>query len=271
MIITYLRFLDMPLDKAVNHIKIINQSLSTYNKLQDFINKPQEITNGNKKFQYKNGQIELKNIDFSYKENTPILRNLSITFLPGKVNALVGHSGGGKSTILRLILRLYDFKKGNILLDKQDIKNLDISSFYQYIGYLPQEPAIFDGTIRENLEFALTPEESNHYNEGIFWQALEKAQIREMIEKLPDKLNTQLGEKGIKLSGGEKQRLAIARIFLRDPQILILDEPTSALDSILENKITQVLNEAMRHRTVIVIAHRLQTVMNADNITVVEK
>jgi len=148
------------------------------------------------------------------------------------------------------------------------LKELKIESFYKEIWYLPQEPWIFDGTIRENMEYAFDEDIKN--KEKLIWEALEKAQISEMVQKLEHWLDTEVWEKWVKLSWGEKQRLAIARIFLKNPKIIILDEPTSALDSISENKITKALDELMKNKTSIIIAHRLQTIMHCDKITVLE-
>ncbi|USN58248.1 MAG: ATP-binding cassette domain-containing protein [Candidatus Peribacteria bacterium] len=202
---------------------------------------------------------------------------MSLHIRAGKKNAIIGHSGGGKSTIVKMLLRLYDYQSGSIQIDGQDLKSFKIDTLYQHIGYLPQEPAIFDGTIRENLEYALNIDKrvkdkgkSNMYDDAIMWKALKDAQVDDMVRNLEHGLDTEVGEKGIKLSGGEKQRLAIARIFLKNLEIIILDEPTSALDSISEDKITASLNELMQGKTSIVIAHRLQTVMNADNIVIIE-
>lgn len=290
MVTTYVWYLRWPLEAAIGVLKNINHQMTTYDKLQEFIEHQNDVIDGHQPLNFKQGQIELKNIDFTYqsdpkeenkkqekkeekakKESRPIFKNFSLDFPAGKTTALVGHSGSGKSTIVKLILRLYDPQQGNILIDNQKLTDLQIASVYDKIGYLPQEPAIFDGTIRENLEYAFDDQQLKDYSEDLIWQALAQAQIKEMVEELPDKLETELGEKGVKLSGGEKQRLAIARIFLKNPQILILDEPTSALDSLAESKITEILNQVIENRTVIIIAHRLQTVMSADKIVVIEK
>jgi len=291
MLTGYMWILWNPIDKAISEFNRINQSMEVYRKLQEFIEKPSNIKNWNKIYQYKKWKIEFKNVDFAYNKSKKIFKNLNLEFLAWKKNALVGHSGWWKSTIVKLILRLYDYQKGEILVDNQDLKKLKVESFYKYIWYLPQEPWIFDGTIRENLEYAfdytppltppligegdwktLPPEkgELEGGQEKQIWQALEKAQIADMIRNLEKWLDTEVGEKWVKLSWWEKQRLAIARIFLKNPKIIILDEPTSALDSISENKITKALDELMKWKTSIVIAHRLQTVMHSDKIIVLE-
>ena len=279
MITSYIWFLKWPLDKIVSNLNRINKVWEKYKKLQEFINKPNEIKDWEKEYIYKKWEIEFENVDFAYNKDKKIFENLNLKFLPWKKNALVGHSWGWKSTIVKLILRLYDYQKGEILIDNQELKSLKIESFYKYIWYLPQEPWIFDGTIRENMEYAFSSPLSQPFPPGEkgveeqekqIWEALEKAQIADMVRNLEKWLETEVWEKWIKLSWWEKQRLAIARIFLKNPKIIILDEPTSALDSISESEITKALDELMKWRTSIVIAHRLQTVMYSDKIIVLE-
>ena len=250
---------------------------SKYLSLQKFLWEPNTIVNGKDQYAYKKWSIEFRNIDFSYSAERQIFEAFNLKLLAWKKNALIWHSGWWKSTITKLILRLYDIQNWEILLDWQEIKTLDIQTFYNKIWYLPQEPAIFDGTIRENMEYAFSETgvgnadlHSLQDREKLIWKALEKAQIDDLVKQLEKWLDTEVWEKWIKLSGWEKQRLAIARIFLKDPEIIILDEPTSALDSISEAKITQSLEELALWKTSIVIAHRLQTVMNADKIVVIE-
>jgi len=291
MITGYLWSLWNPIDVAIKELNRISQELEVYKKLQEFINKPNEIKNWEKEYIYKSGEIKIKDLEFAYNKENKIFDKLNLEFLPGKKNALVGHSGWWKSTIIKILLRLYDYQKWEILVDGQNLKDLKIESFYKYIGYLPQEPWIFDGTIRENLEYAFTSPQPSPQGEGVkspiipfhkgdedknnkeklMWEALEKAQIADMVRKLEKGLDTEVGEKWVKLSWWEKQRLAIARIFLKNPKIIILDEPTSALDSISENKITKALDELIKWKTAIIIAHRLQTVMHSDKIIVLKK
>jgi len=269
MVAGYLWMMWHPIERWIRIMNRILRQLETYKELQEFLEKPNPIKDGNKIYQYKNWEIQFKNVYFSYG-NKPLFEGLNLNFLPWKKNALVWHSWGGKSTIIKLILRLYDYQKWNILVDNQELKELKISSFYKYIGYLPQEPWVFDGTIRENLEYAFDKDLPPKEKEKIIWKALEKAQIADMIRQLGKQLDTEIWEKWIKLSWGEKQRLAIARLFIKNPKIIILDEPTSALDSISEYKITKALDELTKWKTSIIIAHRLQTVMHADQIIVLE-
>ncbi len=269
MIIWYLWTLWNPIETAIREVNRITEDLEVYKKLKTFLDTPNKIKDGTKEFVFKEWKIEIKNLIFWYSKDKILFDNLNLEFLAWKKNALVGHSWNWKSTIIKILLRLYDYKSWEILLDKQNLKKIKIESFYKYIWYLSQEPWIFDGTIRENLEYAFDDKNIENKEEKI-WDALEKAQIVDMIENLEKGLDIEVGEKWVKLSGWEKQRLAIARIFLKDPKIIILDEPTSALDSISEHKITKALDELMKWRTSIVIAHRLQTVMHSDKIIVLE-
>lgn len=215
-------------------------------------------------FEPKWWSIRFHNVDFWYHEWKTILHNLSIDFQPKKITALVGPSGWGKSTITKLILGYLHSWSGSIHIDEQDISKLSLQSLYKYVGYLPQEPNVFDGTIRDNL-LGTSPEASD--------EALERALHLagcDFIADMPYGMDTEIGERWVRLSGGQKQRLAIAKIFLKDPEIIILDEPTSALDSFSEERISQSLSALFHNKTVIIIAHRLQTVKNADEIFVIE-
>ena len=270
MLTTYVWILWQPLSTTIFLLWSINRSKEHYKSLQKFINIPNEIENWKEKYIYKKWEIEFKNVDFWYSKNwKQIFKNLNLNFLPWKKNALIWHSWWWKSTITKIILRLFEYQKWEIFIDGQDLKKININTFYKYIWYLPQEPAVFDWTIKENLEYAFD-ENLEKKDDKILWEALKKAKIDEMIKSLEKWLETEIWEKWIKLSWWEKQRLAIARIFLQNPKIIILDEPTSALDSISEAKITETLNELMKWKTSIIIAHRLQTVINSDNIIIIE-
>lgn len=242
------------------------KNTARYKSLQDLINTPTSIVDGKNIYKYEMWNVEVKDINFSYKEWKNIFKSFSVKIIWWKTTALVWHSWSWKSTLIKLLLRLYDVSSGEIFYDWQSLPSLKKETLYEQIAYLTQEPAIFDGTIRDNLSYAFSKNEL--MTDSAIWSALEKAAISSFVKELPLWLDTQLGEKWVKLSWGEKQRLAIARVFLKDPRILILDEPTSALDSISENVITHSLQELMQNRTVIIIAHRLQTVMHADNIIV---
>lgn len=242
------------------------KNTARYKSLQDLINTPTSIIDGKNTYKYEMWNIEVNDINFSYKEWKNIFKSFSVKIIWWKTTALVWHSWSWKSTLIKLLLRLYDVSSGEIFYDWQSLPSLKKETLYEQIAYLTQEPAIFDGTIRDNLSYAFSKNEL--MTDSAIWSALEKAAISSFVKELPLWLDTQLGEKWVKLSWGEKQRLAIARVLLKDPRILILDEPTSALDSISENIITHSLQELMQNRTVIIIAHRLQTVMHADNIIV---
>ncbi|MDD3119842.1 MAG: ABC transporter ATP-binding protein [Candidatus Gracilibacteria bacterium] len=223
--------------------------------------------NGNK-FEYKSGEIKIENISFAYKSGDYVFKNFSLNITGGTKLALIGKSGVGKTTLIKLLLGFVRPESGNIFIDEQNMKDFSLKSYYEYLGYLSQEPAVFDGTIKENLIYGLrkgintTKEKLN--------EVIELAQC-DFIEKLPKGLETEIGEKGVRLSGGERQRLAIARLFLENPKIIILDEPTAALDSFSEVKISQALENLFKNKTVIIIAHRLQTVKGADEIIVLGK
>ncbi len=268
MVTWYIVFLSWPLHKAVSNLVKINRVWEKYIKLQEFVNKPIEIKDWIKEYNFKKWKIELKNISFSYWKWKEIFKDFNLEFSPQKKTALVWQSWWWKSTITKILLRLYDYEKWEVLIDWQDLKELKMESFYKHIGYLSQDPAIFDWTIRENMEYALS--DNHDYDDEIIWEALKKAQIDDMIKNLENWLNTEVWEKWIKLSWWEKQRLAIARIFLKNPAIIILDEPTSALDSFSEELITKAMHNLFKDRTVIIIAHRLQTVKEADKIFVIE-
>jgi ABC-type multidrug transport system fused ATPase/permease subunit len=245
------------------------KNTARHESLQELLTTPVTVVDGDQKYTYQQGNIEIHDISFAYKDGRNIFSHFSLTLWGGKTIALVGHSGSGKSTLVKLLLRMYDVSDWYITYDWQKLDNLIKKTLYTHVAYLSQEPAVFDGTIRENLAYAFA--DDSCMDDDAIWGALEKAAIVEMIRSLPAGLDTQLGEKWVKLSWWEKQRLAIARVFLKNPRILILDEPTSALDSVSEHAITRALQELMHGRTVIIIAHRLQTVMHADSIVVMEK
>jgi len=195
-----------------------------------------------------------------------VLHDVSFSVPPGRTVALVGRSGGGKTTITHLIARLYDVTEGAVLMSGVDVRDLQLASLRRAVGYVTQDAHMFHDTIRANLVYArpgLTDAE--------LWEALGAAQIRDLVEGLPEGLDTVVGERGYRLSGGERQRLAIARLLLKAPPIVVLDEATAHLDSESEVAVQRALDTAMEGRTSIVIAHRLSTVRNADTIVVVDR
>ncbi len=210
--------------------------------------------------------IVYKNVDFSYEEGKPILKGINIDIKKGQTVAFVGSSGSGKSTIANLVLRFYDVDNGEILVDGINIKNLTLSSLRDKIGVVSQDVFLFNDTVKYNISYGkmdATDEEIEN--------AAKAANAHKFISKMPNGYNTLIGERGIKLSGGEKQRIAIARAMLKNPPILVLDEATSALDSESEKLVQEAIETLMKNRTVILIAHRLSTVINADKIVVIDK
>ena len=210
--------------------------------------------------------IEFVNVDFAYQPERPILKNLSFKVAPGHKVAIVGPSGSGKSTIGRLLFRFYDVQSGRILIDQQRVDQVQQLSLRQQIGVVPQDTVLFNDTIWNNVAYGC-PEASD---EDI-WQAIEMAHLRVFVGSLPKGVETLVGERGLKVSGGEKQRIAIARVLLKNPPILLFDEATSALDSAAERSILQALAEIAKQRTTLVIAHRLSTIVDADDILVIDQ
>ena len=212
------------------------------------------------------GQITFNNVDFQYKEGDPLFQNKSIDIKPGQKIGLVGYSGGGKSTFVNLILRLYDVKGGSILIDGQDIRGMTQDSLRKSIALIPQDTSLFHRSLMENIRYGRI----DATDEDVF-DAAQKAYAHEFIEKLPEGYDSLVGERGIKLSGGQRQRIAIARAILKNAPILILDEATSQLDSVTEALIQGSLWKIMQNKTTIVIAHRLSTLLQMDRILVFDK
>ena len=212
------------------------------------------------------GRIEFDRVDFAYQSERPILKQVSFEVPAGRKVAVVGHSGAGKSTLARLLFRFYDVTGGAIRIDGQDIRRVTRQSLRAAIGIVPQDTVLFNDTIHYNILYG-RPGASREEVE----RAAELAHIRDFIESLPDGWNTVVGERGLKLSGGEKQRVAIARVLLKRPAILIFDEATSSLDSKTEQAIQETLAQVAEHHTTLVIAHRLSTVVDADQILVMEQ
>lgn len=223
------------------------------------VDKPEAVP-----LEYQNGNIEFDAVSFSYNENEPVLKNISLQLNAGKRIALVGPSGGGKSTILNLIPRFYDVNDGRILLDGQDIRDVTMASVRDKIALVSQDVFLFDASIKANIAYGrddVTDEE--------IMAAARSAAVHDFVSSLPDGYETLVGSDGVRLSGGQKQRIAIARAMLKDAPILLLDEATSALDTDSERKIQIALKELMKGRTSLVIAHRLSTILDADVINVI--
>lgn len=211
------------------------------------------------------GRVEYQNVGFDYGNGITVLDNINFTVEPGTTMALVGPSGSGKTTICHLLPRFYDYTAGTIKIDGHDIKDLTLKSLRQSIGLVQQDVFLFAGTIRENILYG----KPDATEEEII-TAAKRSEIWDDIQKMPEGLDTIVGERGIKLSGGQKQRISIARVFLKNPPILILDEATSALDSVTEQKIQSAFDELSKGRTTFIIAHRLSTIRNAGKIAVID-
>lgn len=211
------------------------------------------------------GHVAFKDVSFSYQDQ-PTLDCVTVEALPGQTIALVGSTGAGKTTVLALLARFYEATSGTISIDEEDISRLAKPSLRDQLAYVTQEPFLFNGSVRENLLLA-----KREATDGALWEALEAAFAAEFVRSLPEGLETNVGERGVKLSGGEKQRLSIARALLKNAPILLLDEATASVDSETERQIQKALDRLMENRTAIVIAHRLSTIQNADCIYVLEK
>jgi len=219
-----------------------------------------------KNLSVREGRVEFRNVSFGYNLKKKIINNFNLSVLPREKIAFVGHSGAGKTTIIKLLYRLYEPQEGEILIDGKNINSVTQESLRNELSIVPQECVLFNDSIYNNVLFS----NPSAMKEKVF-DALKAAQLFDFVNSLPDKENTTVGERGIKLSGGEKQRLSIARAILADKKILILDEATSSLDSKTEYEIRAALEKLMRGRTTIIIAHRLSTIMNADKIIVMKK
>jgi subfamily B ATP-binding cassette protein MsbA len=249
---------------------IISQGFSAAERILPIIDIKNEISlNENEdNLDISKGNIAFENVNFSYKSNlkNKVLQNINARFSGGKMTALVGHSGSGKSTLLNMIPRIYDPNDGKILLDNQDISKFNLASLRSQISIVDQNTTLFDDTVLNNIKYA-RPEASN---EEVF-EAAKQSMCNDFIDNLENKFETMIGENGVKLSGGEKQRLSIARAILKKSKIVLLDEATSSLDSDTEEKIQKALDQLTLDKTTIVIAHRLSTILNSDTIYVMDK
>ena len=267
-VVTLVGRLHMPVRSMFNIHVDFTRSLAMFTRIFEYFDRKSDIVNieNPKMPDLYDCTVEFCNVGFSYNAQTPILKNVSFKVPNGKMYAIVGTSGAGKSTLINLIPRLYDATSGDIKIANESIKNIDIEYLRKQIGTVSQDTYLFNSTILENLLYAkkdATREEIE--------TACKIANIHDFIASLPDGYNTVVGNRGLKLSGGEKQRISIARVILKNPKILILDEATSSLDSISENLIQTALEKVMENRTCIVIAHRLSTVLAADRIMVLER
>ncbi len=263
-------FLD-PINRFVSLFQQLQEGMSGYTRFHEIMNIPDEEDNGSVEISDIKGDIVFDNVSFGYEaegeENGRlVIDGLNLNIKAGRTLALVGPSGGGKSTLCNLIPRFYNINSGKITLDGVDIRDIKLHSLRSNVGIVSQNIFLYDGTIRENIAYG----NLDATDEEII-EAAKKANIHEYIKTLGKGYDTEVGERGVKLSGGQKQRVAIARVFLKNPKLLILDEATSALDNVTEMQIQQSLEELSRGRTVIVVAHRLSTVKKADEIVVIDR
>ncbi len=258
------RFL-WPFTSLGETVDLFERSMASTKRILDLLDTPHKIKDDTKSFMLKdfNHDISFKNIQFHYQDEKPVFSNLNLSIKKNTLIGIVGQTGAGKTTIIKLLLRFYDPIKGTINIGDHNIKNIKLKNLRENIGYVSQEIFMFDGSINENIAY---PEIGNN-NDKIMTVA-KQSQAHEFIEKLPDGYNTSIGERGQKLSEGQKQRLAIARALYKNPPILIFDEATSSVDNETELLLQKALYEISKDRTTIVIAHRLSTVRNADNIFV---
>ena len=247
---------------------ILNAGLSAASRILPIIDQKSYIKDkvDTEPLKILNSDIEFKDVNFSYDEDEDkTLNSINIEFKGGKMTSLVGHSGSGKSTILNLIPRFYDPQSGNIIIDNQSIYETTIKSLRKEISLVSQETTLFDDTIKNNIGYA-----NQQSTDAEIYEAAKLSFCEDFINKLPNKYETLIGENGVRLSGGEKQRLSIARAMMKKGSIILLDEATSSLDSETENKIQEALKILTRNKTTIVIAHRLSTILNSDNIYVID-
>ena len=268
--VAYMLFINMfvnPIKKLIQFVEMFQNAITGYTRFQELMNiEIEQEAPDAVDLKDVRGEITFDNVSFQYNEGKEVLSNISMTFPQGEMVAIVGPSGGGKTTLCHLIPRFYEITKGSICIDGQDIRKVTRRSLRSKIGIVQQDVFLFTGTIFDNIAYG----KLGASREEVY-EAAKKANIHDYIMSLPEGYDTFVGERGVKLSGGQKQRISIARVFLKNPPILILDEATSALDNVTENYIQDSLDELCKNRTTIVVAHRLSTIKNADEIIVMDR
>jgi subfamily B ATP-binding cassette protein MsbA len=269
---TYLGFLYLPLERFAQFSVVVSSSLAAIERIFEFLDIKPEITDHplSRKFAVRRGAVQFDRVSFSYptRNGAPgreVLTELNLNVPGGSRVALVGRSGAGKTTLANLIPRFYDVSSGRVLIDGKDVRHYTLKSLRQSVSLVAQDALLFSASIRDNLLYA-RPDAS----EEMLWRALELANMREFVEAAPSGIDTVIGERGVKISGGQRQRLALARAFLKDSKVVILDEATSAVDSESENLIHEAMERLMEGRTVFLIAHRLRSAIDADLIVVLD-
>jgi ATP-binding cassette subfamily B protein len=267
LINTLMLQLYVPLNFLGMMYREIKQSLIDVDKMFTLLDAPPEVADasGALPLVVGSGRIEFKNVYFAYNENRPILHDVSFAIEPNTTTAVVGKSGAGKSTLSRLLFRFYDIQSGDILIDGQSIKAVTQTSLRSAIGIVPQDTVLFNDTLGYNIRYG-KPDAS----EAQVMAAAQAAHLGGFLSRLPEGLHTPVGERGLKISGGEKQRVAIARTLLKNTPILIFDEATSALDTQAEKAIQSAFDEAAQNRTTLIVAHRLSTIVHAEQILVMD-
>ncbi len=255
-----------PLTELGDTFDLYQRAMASFKRINALKNTTPEIKDGSVKSNGIDKSINFQNVNFSYVENFPVLNDISLNIKKGSTTAIVGSTGSGKSTLIKLLLRLYDVDSGHILFDDIDIKDLEIHTLRKNIGLVSQDIFLFEGTVFDNIAYG-----NLEASETEIWEAAKLSESDEFINLLPNKKDTVVGERGQKLSGGQRQRISIARAILKNPEILILDEATSAVDNETEAAIQRSLDTLKEGRTVVAIAHRLSTIRNADIIYVLEK
>ncbi len=256
-----------PIRRLAQFSETYMQGMAGFSRFLEIMNTEPSVRDlpGAKELTGGRGEVEYRDVSFSYANGVPVLAHIDLKIRPGECLAIVGPSGGGKTTLCQLLPRFYDVTDGAVLVDGQDVRTLTQESLRRSIGVIQQDVFMFAGTIRENIRYG-RPDATD----AEIVEAAVRAEIHEEILQMPDGYDSYIGERGVMLSGGQKQRLSIARVFLKNPKILVLDEATSALDTVTEQRIQASLDELSRGRTTIIIAHRLSTVKNADSIAVIE-
>lgn len=270
LVFFYVVRLSMPGFSAINQLRLaLNNASVRLGWVQEILNDEKKfiIEGGNQLFKGLRKAITYKDLCFGYHPNKPVLSHVSVTFEKGRMTAIVGPTGSGKTTLAHLLLRFYDCAPGSLFLDGKDIREFDLRSLTMHFAYVSQDAFFFNDTLKQNMIYGL----ANEVHDEQLVDVAKKAKIYDFIMQLPDQFDTKIGERGVQLSGGEKQRLSIARALLRNAEILILDEATSSLDAKTEKLIQEAIGEAVKGRTTIVIAHRFSTIRHAEKIVVLDQ